>query len=91
MAKWSDILEDAIVGRTLMVLIREGFRVEMSDQDGGGLFAYAAPDGGKKPKTGYEYWVRFVPGNGADVISDYTTNLEELLAPVNLFAAQFQD
>lgn len=34
-----------------------------------------------------EGWVRFVYGNdGYDVISDYTTNLETFLAPVNAFA-----
>ncbi len=32
-------------------------------------------------------WVRFVYGNdGWDVISDYTTNLESILAPVNQYA-----
>lgn len=32
-------------------------------------------------------WVRFVYGNsGYDVISDYTTNLEEVLAPVKAYA-----
>mgnify|MGYP001582449671 CR=1 FL=1 len=44
--------------------------------DGGGVFVYAAADGGPKPKGGYNYWVRLVPGNGADVLVDYTTNLE---------------
>lgn len=32
-------------------------------------------------------WVRFVYGNdGWDVINDYTTNLEDVLAPVNALA-----
>lgn len=32
-------------------------------------------------------WVRFVYGNdGWDVVSDYTTNLESVLAPVNAYA-----
>lgn len=32
-------------------------------------------------------WVRFVYGNsGYDVVSDYTTNLESVLAPVNAYA-----
>lgn len=32
-------------------------------------------------------WIRFVYGNdGYDVISDYTTNLEDLLMPVNAYA-----
>lgn len=34
-------------------------------------------------------WVRFVYGNdGWDVISDYTTNLEGVLAPINAYAEQ---
>lgn len=32
-------------------------------------------------------WVRFIYGNdGWDVINDYTTNLNEILAPVNAYA-----
>lgn len=32
-------------------------------------------------------WVRFVYGNGGyDVVSDYTINLEKLLAPINAYA-----
>lgn len=90
-ASWTRLLEDAIVGKVVTSLIDEGFRVEVSDQDGGGLFVYAAPDGGNKPKTGYDYWVRLVPGNGTDVIVDYTTNLEAVIKPANDLAAQFQE
>ena len=86
----NSIIEEAIIGKVVTALIDEGFRIEASDQDGGGLFIYAAEDGGKKPKGGYNYWVRLVPGNGADVLSDYTTNLETVLKPVNEFAEQFQ-
>lgn len=87
---WNQILEDAIVGKLIATLIDDGFRLEMSDQDGGGLFVYGLREGTKKPKDGFEYWVRLVPGNVADVIVDYTTNLETVLAPVNAFAAQFE-
>lgn len=89
MADWNQILEDAIVGKLVAALIDGGYRLEVSDQDGGGLFVYAVPDGGKMPKDGFKYWARIVPGNGADVIVDYTTNLEEIIAPVNAFAHQF--
>lgn len=90
MIDWNQIIEDAIIGKLLVTLVDGGFRVQMSDQDGGGLFVYAAEDGGEMPKGGYNYWVRLVAGNGADVISDYTTNLETVLKPVNDFAKQFQ-
>jgi hypothetical protein len=37
-------------------------------------------------------WVYFVYGNdGPDVVSDYTTNLETVLAPVNDYAAALDD
>lgn len=93
MKDWTQILEDAIVGKLVTTLIDEGFRIEMSDQDGGGLYLYAASheeNEGRKPRAGYRYWVRLTPGNGADVITDYTTNLTNTIKPVNDFAAQFQ-
>lgn len=41
-------------------------------------------DAGKGTAEG---WIRFIYGNdGWDVISDYTTNLESILAPVNAYA-----
>jgi hypothetical protein len=89
--RWNDILEAAIVGKLINELTSNAFRLEISDQDGGGLFVYAAADGGEKPEAGYEYWVRLVPGNGADVIVDYTTNLEDTIKPVNEFANTFRE
>lgn len=87
---WNQLLEDAIVGKVFMALIEDGYRVEASDQDGGGLHLYAAEDGGEKPRGGYKHWVKLMPGNGADVIVDYTVSLENTIKPVNDFAAQFQ-
>ena len=87
---WNQLLEDAIVGKLFTALIEDGYRIEASDQDGGGLFVYAAEDGSSKPKGGYKHWVKLLPGNGADVIADYTTSLELTIKPVNDFAAQFQ-
>lgn len=87
---WARILEDAIIGKVLSALVEDGYRVEASDQDGGGFFLYAAEDGGSKPRDGYKHWVRLVLGNGADVIVDYTTSLEATIKPAQDFAAQFQ-
>jgi hypothetical protein len=89
--RWNDILEAAIIGKLVDELTSNAFRLEISDQDGGGLFVYAAANGGEKPEDGYEYWVRLVPGNGADVIVDYTTNLEDTIKPVNEFANAFRE
>jgi hypothetical protein len=91
MTKWNEILETAIIGKILTTLVEEGYRVEVSDQDGGGFFMYAATGGNGRPAKGYQYWVRLSPGNGADVITDYTTNLESLLAPINKFAEGFAE
>lgn len=89
---WANILEAAILGKLVATLIEEGYRIELSDVDGGGLFLYAVPvdeDNGQKPARGYNYWVRLVPGNGTDLIVDYTTNLENIIKPVNDFVALF--
>ena len=85
--RWNDILEHAIVGSLVSTLVDAGYRVEMSDQDGGGLFVYAWI--GEVRAGDAQHWVRLVPGNGADVIVDYTTNLEAILKEVNAFAEQY--
>lgn len=90
MKNWNQILEDAIIGKVVTALIDDGYRVQLSDQDGGGLFVYAIADGGQEiPEGGYKHWVRLVLGNGADVIVDYTTNLEDTLKEANAFAAEY--
>lgn len=83
-----DTLEDAVIGKTIRCLLEDGYRIEMSDLDGGGLYLYAAPDGTdiKEP----QHWVKFVRGNGADVISDYSKNLEQVIKEANEFALLFQ-
>lgn len=35
-------------------------------------------------------WVRLIDGNGCDIISDYTVNLEPAMARANAIAAQYQ-
>ena len=86
----TDLLEEAIVGRLVMTLAEDGYRLQISDVDGGGLHVYAVPDGGDKPKDGYDHWIKLVPGNGCDVISDYTTNLEKVIEPALAFAELFR-
>lgn len=87
--RWNDILEHAIVGKLIETMVDAGFRVELSDQDGGGLFLYAW-NTERRPSAGqFNHWVKLVPGNGADVISDFTTNLETTLKEVNDFAATY--
>lgn len=49
---------------------------------------YLADGPGQLPSRNYFGWVRLIYGNGADVISDYTTNLEALLKPINEWVNQ---
>jgi hypothetical protein len=76
--------EKIILGACVMALTEEAYRVEVSDQDGGGLYIYAAENGGNIPEAGADYWIRFTSGNreAVDFITDYTTNLEDALKPV---------
>ena len=81
-------LEDAILGKIVMTLLDDGFRVILSNQDGGGLYLYANPGNAEEiPEGGYKYWVRLTPGNGVDFITDYTVNLDEIMKPVEEFIA----
>lgn len=76
----TDIMEDARPHAP--AADRAAILAEMMDVDDEYLGAFQADDLGK-PLA----WVRFVYGNdGYDVISDYTTNLESILAPINEFA-----
>ena len=89
--EWNQILEDAIIGKLVGAIIDDGYRIEMSDQDGGGLFVYAWPADSKKPAAGQiSKWVKLVPGNGCDVIVDYATTFEATIKPANDFAEQFR-
>ncbi len=94
MNKWNDIFEAAMLGKVVEALLNADYRVVVSDQDGhgdGALWVYGIADNGERaPRDGYAYWVKCIPGNGAYFISDYTTNLEATLAPVNAFAASCQ-
>jgi hypothetical protein len=43
----------------------------------------------QSPRLIAKGWVFLVVGNGADIISDYTTNLEEAIQPANALAAKY--
>lgn len=89
MKQWNDVLENAIIGRVCTALLDDGYRIELSDQDGGCLFVYAWQT--EKRPARHTHWVRLTLGNGASVLTDYTTNLESVLASINTFAAQWQE
>lgn len=95
-------IEGKIAKKTISVLLAQGFELAVFDceeitvprcrdatklydamftTDDDRLFVY------KPGEEGRFGWVWFVYGNsGWDVISDYTTNLEEALKPVNEYA-----
>jgi hypothetical protein len=67
------LFTNAIIGKLALTLVEEGWRIEFCDQDGGGLFVYAAPADTQIPHGNVSYWVHLEPANkGADVIADYT-------------------
>lgn len=86
----AETIENILLGKTVSDLLDAGFqlRVEYREADGC-TWVYASADG-NKPRGGFTHWAKFVTGNGADALSDYTANLEAVLTPVNRLAAQFQ-
>jgi len=88
MEKWKQLLEDAIAGKLLSTLLNAGYQVDIEFQ--GGYVWFYAFDTEKRPSQ-YKYWVKCVEGNYADFITDYTTNLEETLKPVNEFVKSWMD
>lgn len=85
---WNEILVNATFGKLVLALVDEGYRLEISDQDGGGLYIYAAPDAGEVVKP-CNYWVRLNPGN-EDLVVDYSTNLASVLRPIFAFEDKFK-
>jgi hypothetical protein len=81
---WKQLLEDAILGKVCNLLLEEGNSLEL-EAKGTDLWVYAWPSHEERP-DGFSMWVRCVPGNGADYISDYTMSLETILKPVFHFA-----
>lgn len=91
-------LERDIVTRTIDALLTAGYIVKESEDDTwhntkehtlallfdlDDAFLMATSSANESNHT-HSGWVRFVFGNdGWDVISDYTTNLEDVLKPVN--------
>lgn len=73
------LYEQSIVGELVLTLIEQKFRIEICDQDGGGLYLYAEPDGGHMPAEGWKYWVRLIEGNGTDVIVNFSVNIEKYI------------
>lgn len=80
-------MESMLVGRAVLALIDAGYRVELSDQDGDGLYLYAWQT--ERRPTKHDHWIKFVTGNGVDALSDYSMSLEPVLKPVNALAEFF--
>lgn len=96
-------MEKVLARKTVEALLEQGFKIEI---DNGGdepersiqtvdaiLGTMFATDEDRLlvSKDGIRGWIYFVYGNdGYDVISDYTTNLEFLLAPINKYADRLE-
>lgn len=81
-----ETIEYILVGKAVSDLLDEGFQVHVEYREDGHTWVYASQDG-KMPRGGYKHWIKFRTGNGADALVDYTTNLENVLRPVNALAA----
>lgn len=94
-------IEADILARTVRALIADGYLVSLNDGDettvtdssnAEELIAAAFTTDedrlyARKPDGGRQSWIWFVYGNsGYDVISDYTTDLEEVLRPILSYA-----
>lgn len=93
--KLDPLLAPAVIGVLVTSLIDDGWRIEFSNMDGGGLHIYGAPNGEPIPEPGEViYWAKLQPTNDApDVIVDYSTQIEWMvsLKPVFDFAAKWGD
>ena len=82
----AETIENILVGKAISDLLNEGFQAHVEHHEDGYTWVYASEDG-RMPRGGYKYWIKFMAGNGADALVDYTTNLEDILKPVNALAA----
>lgn len=87
----SKLTECSIVGELVLTLTEQGFRVELCALDGGGLHLYAVIDGEEKPADGWKYWVKLVEGNGPNIISDYSVNIEPYIQEALKLSNQLEE
>lgn len=85
------IFENSVVGLVVTTLLDEGMHVLVGPQDGMGMYIYATGDA-LNLSGPYDMWVLIMFGNEpSHLISDYSTNLEEVLAPVRKFCDSLED
>jgi len=70
------LIEDLKAGAVLRILLSKYENIVIKDQPDG-IFL-TTNDG-----HGDDGWVKLVYGNGEDILSDYTTNLEELIHSID--------
>lgn len=83
------LIEAAITGKMIEALLDAGYHVAVEDI-GHERWLYATMNK-NRPRGGYRYWVKLVPGNGANLISDYTVNLESIVDPIIKWGEAFGD
>ena len=76
-----NLTENVILGALISALLDADYRVQLSDQDGGGLYAYVWSADSQQTPDGFDSWVRMTPGNEY-LITDYTTDLEPVMVKV---------
>jgi hypothetical protein len=101
-----EMIERIIVQRVISDLLKAGFRLGVNDGEETTLkhskdmvaitaAMYSTDEDYLLVYRGFEEehfgWVRLIYGNGRDVVSDYTTNLETDLHGANVFADMLEE
>lgn len=71
------LIENAIIGELLRHLFYTFDKVEIEDAERGWEIHVSQKDGEEKG------WVLLILGNGEDIISDYSVNLESIMEELN--------
>lgn len=78
-----DELEYKIIGRIMSLLYEHEFYAKIDVCFRIEIFS----DYKHKERVGF---IKLITGNGADIISDYSTNLEEFIKPILEYCKQYQ-
>jgi hypothetical protein len=80
-------VEHKIIGTLFDELLEEGYQIR-TEFDSGTHYLFVYDD--TAPTAKPIGWVKLVRGNGATVISDYTTNLEKMVEPASELADLYE-
>lgn len=89
--KPNTLFANAVIGMIVTELLEANYRVEVYSDEISSPYIYAYPDGAEVSEVA-EYWVLLhLDNDPIHIISDYSVNLEKVLAPVNKFCASLEE